>query len=72
MATSGFVRRVNRDLTIDSICLSCFKPVARAVNDVDLVDEENLHTCESLESESALHRLSARNALAQKRLPSDK
>ena len=54
MATAtGFVRRVNRDSTTDSICLSCFKPVARAANDFELVDEENLHICEPLELEDA-------------------
>lgn len=48
VTTDRFVRRVNPDLTIDSICLSCFKPVARAADRFDLVDEENLHKCEPL------------------------
>lgn len=49
VSTTGFVRRVNRDSTTDSICLSCFKPVARAAKDFELVDEENYHTCAPLE-----------------------
>ena len=52
MVSTGFVRRVNRDSTTDSICLSCFKPVARAADDFDLAGEENLHTCQPLEQEN--------------------
>jgi hypothetical protein len=52
VVSTGFVRRVNRDSTTDSICLSCFKPVARAAAEFDLADEENLHTCEPLEQEN--------------------
>lgn len=50
---SGFVRRVNQDSMIDSICLSCFKPVARASDEFDLVVEENLHVCEPVTTDSA-------------------
>lgn len=48
ITTAGFVRRVNQDSTTDSICLSCFKPVSRASNEFELVDEEKLHACEPL------------------------
>lgn len=48
----SFVRRVNPDSTIDSICLSCFRTVATAQQESDLVEKENGHTCRPLEIEN--------------------
>lgn len=41
-----FVRRVNRDGSVDSICLECFATVATADIDVQLVSPEREHVCE--------------------------
>jgi hypothetical protein len=53
---SGFARRVNHDSTIDSICLSCFKPVARASDEIDLVVGEKIHVCEPVKMDNVRGR----------------
>jgi hypothetical protein len=44
-----FYHRVNADGTIDSICLSCFLTVARAVIGTDLQGLEAAHRCKNKE-----------------------
>ena len=46
MLTSNFVRRVNRDSTTDSICLSCFRTVATAEWELELDLAEERHVCD--------------------------
>jgi hypothetical protein len=43
-----FVRRVNEDSTIDSICTKCFQTVASGEDVFDLSRAEQAHTCEPL------------------------
>ncbi|HKF48865.1 MAG TPA: hypothetical protein VKB38_16015 [Terracidiphilus sp.] len=43
---SQFVRRVNRDGSVDSICLECFATVATMDVEVQLDSSEREHVCE--------------------------
>jgi hypothetical protein len=60
ITTANFVRRSNRDFTIDSICIACFKTVATAERESDLMEKENMHTCRQMELESIRHTDSQR------------
>jgi hypothetical protein len=42
-----FLRRLNADGTMDSICLECFRPVANKVEEDDLESFEHEHICVS-------------------------
>ena len=53
VTTTSFVRRVNRDSTIDSICTSCYRTVATSEEESNLVDEENIHVCEPVRIDNA-------------------
>jgi hypothetical protein len=69
VTAEGFVRRVNSDSTIDSICLSCYKTVVTVEQEIDLVGAETRHACHPLELDLALYRLPARDVLGQKKRP---
>ena len=43
-----FARRVNRDGTIDSICLYCFRTVATSHDESTLLLHEARHVCDAL------------------------
>jgi len=43
-----FVRRENKDSTVDLICTKCFRTVASAKNDAAFEEAKRLHTCEPL------------------------
>ena len=44
-----FVRRHNRDSTIDSICTKCFQTIASALCEDDLAAPEQTHVCVPLD-----------------------
>jgi hypothetical protein len=44
--TVTFVRRVNADSTIDSICLSCYQTIASAQCEEDLILAEDTLECQ--------------------------
>jgi hypothetical protein len=46
----AFVRRINRDSTIDSICLSCYQTVATAKDEAELTIADEQHVCKSDEA----------------------
>jgi hypothetical protein len=46
MAKATFVRRANRDSTTDSICLSCYRTIARAMWESELDRAEDSHECD--------------------------
>lgn len=43
-----FARRVNRDGTIDSICLYCFRTVATSHDESTLLFHQARHACDAL------------------------
>ena len=43
-----FARRVNRDGTIDSICLYCFRTVATSQDESTLLFHQEQHVCDAL------------------------
>jgi hypothetical protein len=44
---AGFVRRENADSTTDSICIKCFRTIAKGPSGkVDLISAERNHECE--------------------------
>ena len=47
----SFVWRVNRNSTVDSICLSCYGTVATAEKETDLLQAEEEHVCFAVESQ---------------------
>jgi hypothetical protein len=51
MVDAGFVRRTNMDLTVDSICLRCFRTVLTARDEGELMSAEELHICSSNDDE---------------------
>jgi hypothetical protein len=53
--TDSFVRRVNPDTTIDSICLSCFRTVATGKSEFDLLSAEKKHSCDSFMEQQWWH-----------------
>lgn len=48
LLTADFVRRINRNLTIDLICTRCFNTIATATNESELMRAEEQHDCEYL------------------------
>lgn len=52
----GFVRRVNRDSTIDSICTRCFRTIATDKDEIPLVNAEKTHTCGHLKEVNQQYR----------------
>lgn len=43
---SPFVKRHNRDLSIDSICTKCYRTIASADEYSELASKEQLHLCD--------------------------
>jgi hypothetical protein len=70
MAELRFVRRVNRDSTTDSICLSCFRTIAAAQWESELDLAEERHVCDladlsnvrELDSQRGTFQAGTRNA----------
>jgi hypothetical protein len=46
MTVPKFVKRRNRDSSIDSICTSCFQTIASAACEEELAIHEEKHTCD--------------------------
>ena len=46
MTFPQFVKRRNRDSSIDSICTSCFQTIASAACEEELAIHEKNHTCD--------------------------
>lgn len=55
---SQFARRINRNNTVDSICLRCFRTVATTPQRDDPIKEETGHVC--LPGESLIENLNIR------------
>jgi hypothetical protein len=49
ISIGSFVRRVNRDSTIDLICIHCFQTAASGKSDAEVNDAAQQHACVSLE-----------------------
>ena len=61
MATTvSFVRRENRDSTVDSICLKCYQTIVKANYEAELVSAEEKHNCLPLDLDDARYRDSQR------------
>jgi hypothetical protein len=43
-----FVRRINRNLTIDLVCTRCFNTIATVIDEAALMRAEEQHECEYL------------------------
>lgn len=48
LLAADFVRRTNRNSTIDLICTRCFNTVATVTNEGEVVQAEERHECEYL------------------------
>ena len=48
MATEyiAFARRLNRDSSIDSICVKCYQTIATGNSEVELIARERTHVCD--------------------------
>jgi hypothetical protein len=42
---NGFAHRLNKDGTIDSICLFCYATVSSSTNESELAGAEAIHNC---------------------------
>jgi hypothetical protein len=47
-AASLYAHRKNPDQTWDAICLKCFRTIATAEQETDLIDREANHKCDGL------------------------